>query len=88
MSLPSAAACLRAVQMTVHATNRRATIPKTKYPHLYDDVIKAPTRPVMIITSSMRRVIRIVGHGRPAVRSKSRSNSGVVMTLIQLTTVY
>lgn len=81
MSLPSAAACLRAVQVTVHATNRNAVIPKTKNPHLYDEVTKAPTRPVMIIISSMRMVYRIVGHGRPAVKSKSKSNNGVVMTL-------
>lgn len=36
----------------------------------------------MIIISSIRMVYRIVGHGRPAVKSRSMSSSGVVMTLI------
>ena len=43
---------------------------------------KAPIRPVMIIISSIKIVYRMVGHGRPAVRSKSMSRRGVVMTLL------
>lgn len=35
----------------------------------------------MIMISSIRMVKRMVGHGRPAVKSKSNSNRGVVMTL-------
>ena len=41
-------------------------------------------RPVMIMISSIRMVYRIVGHGMPAVRSKSMSRRGVVMTLVLL----
>lgn len=33
MSLPKALACLRAVQVTVQATQRKAMQPNTKYPH-------------------------------------------------------
>lgn len=35
----------------------------------------------MIITSSIRIVYKIVGQGRPAVRSRSNNSRGVVMTL-------
>ena len=42
----------------------------------------------MIMISSTRRVNKIVGHGSPAVKSKSRSNRGVVITLgIKLTSM-
>ena len=48
---------------------------------LYEDLTRAPTRPVTIMTSSIRMVKRMVGHGRPAVRSRSKSKRGVVMNL-------
>ena len=48
---------------------------------LYDDTTNAPTSPVMIMISSKTSVNKIVGHGSAAVSSKSRSRSGVVMTL-------
>lgn len=50
-------------------------------PHLYPVSVTAPTRPMIIITSSMNIVHKIVCAGTPAVRSKSRSSKGVVMNL-------
>ena len=38
-------------------------------------------RPVMIMISSIKSVYKIVGHGIPAVKSRSKSSKGVVMTL-------
>lgn len=35
----------------------------------------------MIIISSIKRVYKMVGHGSPAVRSRSKSRRGVVITL-------
>lgn len=40
----------------------------------------------MIITSFTKMVKRMVGHGRAAVSSRSRSNSGVVMNLVTKST--
>lgn len=43
--------------------------------------MRAPTRPVTTIISSMSMVYNIVGHGRPAVRRRSNRRNGVVVAL-------
>ena len=48
---------------------------------LYRDLTRAPTSPVTTMTSSISMVYSMVGHGRPAVRRRSKSKSGVVMAL-------
>ena len=58
-----------------------ATQPNTKYPHLYDDLTRAPIRPVTTMNSSTRMTKSVVGHGMAAVRRRSISRSGVVMNL-------
>jgi len=64
-------------------TNRSAAQPKAKKPHLYRLTIKDPIKPVMIMSSSMKMVAKILESDMPVPRRRVRSNRGVVMNQSQ-----